>query len=93
MSDTKPVKSPVGIIAKFEGGSIQIQIDWGDADTFVSLSDEFMQGVRAYFSEDLIEACRIALEYWHSDHPNDTVAGEEARAKIEAALAKAEGRK
>jgi len=42
---------------------------------------------------ELYEACRIALEYWHSDHPNDTVAGEEARAKIEAALAKAEGRK
>lgn len=42
---------------------------------------------------ELYAACRIALEYWHSDHPNDTVAGEEARAKIEAALAKAEGRK
>jgi hypothetical protein len=41
---------------------------------------------------ELYKACQIALDYWCADHPNDTVQGFEARAKIEAALAKAEGR-
>jgi len=41
---------------------------------------------------ELFKACRIALRYWHSDHPNDTVEWHVARARIEAALAKAEGR-
>ena len=89
MSTAKPIKSPVGIIAKFEGGSIQIQIDWGDANTFVSLSDEFMQGVRAYFSEDLIEALKAARDELKCGRPENTQVIEFA----DAALAKAEGRK
>jgi len=40
---------------------------------------------------ELYEACKLALKYWHSDHPNDTVDAQDARAKIEAALSKAEG--
>ena len=40
---------------------------------------------------ELHEACRIALEYWISDHPNDTLDGIAAREKIVDALAKADG--
>lgn len=84
-------KHPTGIECKFENGAISIRIGWGDSDTFIELSDEFMAGVRAHYTEDLVAACRIALEYWISDHPNDTVDGIDAREKIVAALAKAVG--
>lgn len=84
-------KHPSGIVAEFENGVISIRIEWADADTFIELSDGFMAGVRAHYTDDLADACRLALEYWHSDHPNDTVEGMAARDKIVAALAKAEG--
>lgn len=49
-------KHPTGIIAKFENNTISIQIEWGDSDTFIELSDEFMAGVRAHYTEDLAAA-------------------------------------
>jgi hypothetical protein len=41
---------------------------------------------------ELYEACRIALKFWNSDHPNDDCEGIEAHEYIKTALAKAEGR-
>lgn len=34
----------------------------------------------------LRRALKLALDFWHSDHPNDTVAAFEAKAQIEAVL-------
>lgn len=76
--------------AKFDG-EIRIHVEAGNCVGDFTLSDEFMDGVRAHYTEDLVAACRIALEYWISDHPNDTVDGIAAREKIVAALAKVDG--
>ena len=42
---------------------------------------------------ELLDACKLALKFWNSDHPNDTVEGHEAHRFIEAVIAKAEGTK
>lgn len=40
---------------------------------------------------DLLAACEKALEFWHSDHPNDTGEAMDAREFIRRAVARAKG--
>ena len=59
---------------------------------------EAMQELQAHIrslealNSELLAACKLALDYWYCDHPNDTVEAHIARRRIEATVAKADAR-
>ena len=87
--------------ATFEDGKIQIHVGAGEYTGHFTLSDQFMAGVRATFTEELVEALKGLIAAIHAgmaasdeDAKAEDAAADETFAALEvaeAALAKAEG--
>lgn len=63
------------------------ELKWGDDD-----GPEMAANARLIAAApDLLAACELAVQFWYSDHPNDTVEGHTALKTIKAAIAAAKG--
>lgn len=85
--------------ARFENGCIQVRVEAGAYIGRFILSDQFMAGVRAYYTEDLVKALKVfAAEPLSTEPGHDRTrlfSFEDLDEKIRlarAAIAKAEGR-